>query len=1137
MTMDQTFARARRHSPALTLLLSLALVATVACKANPHAVAERVTNRNQLIGGPDALGDVNDLKLSNGKVRFIIQGIKSADENFSRGWGIYGGSLLDVDLARPNEGDSATPPGHDHFGEMFPAFFLEAIAPSSVEVGNDGSDGKPATIVVKGTGAPFISMARQILGIAHLDPSDPLGAAISYTNTYSLGPTDQYLTMTTSIGSPDTDLDLQTANILGISLGIPFGNVLLFGNKNNVFIPGAGFDLYYTLQDSYKLPARLPALPGVQSDIIATRTPGGVSYGVTIESPKDPETSYVFHNRAQIPDAHTDDMVVPFVAGSFTGIFGAQAPEKIPAGETFSYKTYLIVGQGDVGSVRDVAYSIKQQAVGTFSARVREEKTDIVVPGAMLLVLDAAGKPYSEYDPDGDGMVVGKLAPGAYTAQIIADNRPHGEPIPFVITSGKSTTLKGKNGRTITVPRSALVNVQITETKDSANPGRPLPAKVSIVGTSPAIAANDGAEPRKYLYNLPLGDRMLSTDGIPDDHTNDATRQFVERVLLSGGDGRASGEVLPGTYHLVVSRGPEYSTVDLGNITLEAGKVYEFGAQLKHVIDTKGYISADFHVHSGASIDGHIELDQRVLTFAAEGLEVLTATDHNIVTDYAPLVQTLGLRDFIHSTVGIEMTTLEMGHFNAFPLNYQAGSVTHGSFQWMNLAPAELFATLRNTAAIGMPDTVVQVNHPRDSILGYYHQFGLDADTGTPRDNVSIADPNGPAWGDKNQNFSWDFDAMEVFNGKRAELLHTYRMPDARPAKMPTTTDGVPTYWDPDQNGGHPGDVVRTPCKSGPTMAGCVYAAQPVAFPGSIEDWFLLLNKGGRTVASTYPELTENTETFHPVTATGNSDSHGQYFEEAGYPRNWVRVPTDEPRNVTDAQVAQSVKQHAVVLSNGPYVEVSLKDPATGKTAQVGDLFSTATPTLKLHVKVSAPAWIAVEKIVVYSNANSTNSSTAKPLTITEGLLDASHVVRFDQDLDFSPANAADAWVVVTAEADKTMFPVLTPLEQPPLQISDAISTIAGPLGLGADGMNDLRPQAVGPARPFAMTNPIWIDVDGDGAAFGRTAGGFAPNAASAHALILPQQKALPVITEHQKIYRSSNLYKLFNAWGENHAF
>jgi len=129
-------------------LLLLALVAATlaplagGCSAEktedtPLAIAREVTQRSELVGGPRALGDLGDVLMQNDRIRVVIQA-----PGFSRGFGVYGGSVIDADLRRPSEpGNSLDAEGFDAMGEVFPAFFLQAVAVDEVEILDDGSDG------------------------------------------------------------------------------------------------------------------------------------------------------------------------------------------------------------------------------------------------------------------------------------------------------------------------------------------------------------------------------------------------------------------------------------------------------------------------------------------------------------------------------------------------------------------------------------------------------------------------------------------------------------------------------------------------------------------------------------------------------------------------------------------------------------------------------------------------------------------------------------------------------------------------------------------------------------------------------------------------------------------------------------
>src|SRR5579883_3501967 len=111
-------------------LCSLLIISVGSCQSEPAGgmvQAFRVTDRAQLIGGgPRALGEVGDFMLTNDLIRVVVQ-----NKGFSRGFGVYGGSIIDADLRRPDEQGhnlASTLGGNDIFAELFPAFFFQAVA-------------------------------------------------------------------------------------------------------------------------------------------------------------------------------------------------------------------------------------------------------------------------------------------------------------------------------------------------------------------------------------------------------------------------------------------------------------------------------------------------------------------------------------------------------------------------------------------------------------------------------------------------------------------------------------------------------------------------------------------------------------------------------------------------------------------------------------------------------------------------------------------------------------------------------------------------------------------------------------------------------------------------------------------------
>ena len=81
------------------LCAALGVVLTLAwagCGEGSSVSARQATSRAQLVGGERALGDIGDYVLENERIRVVVQG-----PGYSRGFGVYGGSLIDADRRRP----------------------------------------------------------------------------------------------------------------------------------------------------------------------------------------------------------------------------------------------------------------------------------------------------------------------------------------------------------------------------------------------------------------------------------------------------------------------------------------------------------------------------------------------------------------------------------------------------------------------------------------------------------------------------------------------------------------------------------------------------------------------------------------------------------------------------------------------------------------------------------------------------------------------------------------------------------------------------------------------------------------------------------------------------------------------------
>ena len=257
-----------------------------------------------------------------------------------------------------------------------------------------------------------------------------------------------------------------------------------------------------------------------------------------------------------------------------------------------------------------------------------------------------------------------------------------------------------------------------------ADTGQPIPCKLTFVGVDgtpdPSFTRVDIAR-QEGEGAIAAFNRVMSLTGIG-----------VARVAL-------------GTYDVTVSRGPEWEIYTAKRLKLTAHGA-TVTARIRHVVDTHGWLSADFHVHAARSSDSRVPMYDRIFEFAADGVEMITATDHNVISDYEPYIKELDAGRYLTSAVGDELTTNGWGHFGAFPLPRDTERAGEGAVLVHGRRPDDFFKDVRRDA----PDAIINVHHPRiDAEIGYFDlgQFDARADrAGRP-------------------GFSWDFDALEVMNG------------------------------------------------------------------------------------------------------------------------------------------------------------------------------------------------------------------------------------------------------------------------------------------------------------------------------------------------------------------------------------
>lgn len=173
--------------------------------------------------------------------------------------------------------------------------------------------------------------------------------------------------------------------------------------------------------------------------------------------------------------------------------------------------------------------------------------------------------------------------------------------------------------------------------------------------------------------------------------------------------GRARLSVRPGRYTIHATRGFEYGLATQA-VDLAEGAAAPVALAIRREVPTPGLVACDTHVHTLThSGHGDASLEERLATLAGEGIELPVATDHDHLTDYAPVAERLGLGGMLTPVIGDEVTT-RRGHFNAFPFAPGDAVPSSRPTHW-----PDLLGEIRK----GAPDRLVILNHPRDLHAGF----------------------------------------------------------------------------------------------------------------------------------------------------------------------------------------------------------------------------------------------------------------------------------------------------------------------------------------------------------------------------------------------------------------------------------
>lgn len=1115
----------------LCALGALVALAGPACDEGGRTLrAYKVKDRGELIGGPGAIGQIGDYVLENDRIRAVVLGPRTDDH--SAGPGIFGGSLADIDLVRTEAGLRGGQ-GLDSFAELFPLANLLFQDPPDlgVEILADGAAGDEARIRVTARSSLIfrsLGLLFEIAGMAGVPAS--LQGEFCFRTDYVLRPGERLIEIETVLtgrpagtvpgeGDPDVCTLDPGADVLdmtalvaaqapavfetllgrpadaagggapGFLPGIVGGDFLYFGHTTEVFGPGLGFDkerAFFNVadagRDTFAEPLAFPVVAGVGDRVsyaVAAANPvagGGGEVGGDVLVPLFLSSATVAVTALQrCSDAGTDD-------------------DACDRYRHWRFRRLVGVGEGDVASAWAPILRRQGRATGRVEGAVVNGGTGRPIPGAQVFLMvppamqagEAAlfrdgGLPYDAYaaavvrenalgdngivnqiladrgtDPVRDGRFEAVVPPGHYAAVAYAAGRSPSNPVPVTVGAGQTVEL------TLTVPgQGTLEWFAYDET------GRQVPVKVTVLVP----------QGERQAVRPELGDPLL-VDGIYE--------------VRFDGDGHGQMALpAPGRFDVIVSRGFEYE-VHRETVTMTPRRTTRIHALVERVVDTAGWISADLHVHAAPSFDSGVSPEERAITMAAEGVEYFVSTDHDVITDYGPVIRAARLDRFVASDPGVETTTIELGHFIGFPLEYRFDlAPTHGAPDWWDERPHGILSALRGLGRRGPDRTVVTVPHPRDGFFGYFDQFGLDPYSlkkSTPTTGLSNPLQTSP---------SCDFDSIEILNGKRYELIRTPTVAETLGFMRERKCLGHRWSQSPAELGKLLLELnerytrqilVRTPeeqaawLEGAPTcdVAARVKAETPCEWPseepedhrpcddheGVLDDWFRLL-----LATRPGPRGAPDHTTLRAPTGLANSDTHGKTDVEAGFPRNWVRAEDAAPARLDHDAVADAILDRRVTAGAGPFVELWVNGAEIGGVA-VGQGDNI------VRVRVQSPSWFAVTRVEVYRSGE-----LIRVFDLPADGIDRRGAVDLDETFADRDAGAADVWYVAVAlgvdDRRSRLSPYYTAVSIPPLQFSDAATDALGSTALGAFLGASADVPRYGVAWPYSFTNPVWVDGDG----------------------------------------------------------
>lgn len=190
----------------------------------------------------------------------------------------------------------------------------------------------------------------------------------------------------------------------------------------------------------------------------------------------------------------------------------------------------------------------------------------------------------------------------------------------------------------------------------------------------------------------------------------------------------------------------------------------------------------------------------------------------------------------------------------------------------------------------------------------------------------------------------------------------------------------------------------------------------------AIMDWLHLINR----------------DLYFPI--IGTSDSHTIARGEPGYSRTYIYYNGEKAENLNVDALLEALKKGHSFLSNGPIVDYTIN-----QTHIPGDSFTAKDGKAAVRIQVQCTPWVSISEVRLIINGE---RKIILPVTA-----DSESIIQFSEEIGLILTE--DSYIAVEVLGKQSLFPVLQ-----------------------ARSSSGLLENAT---LPYALTNPIFIDVDGNG--------------------------------------------------------